>query len=105
MPRNRFLLVVSTLWLFLLGVLVGVTRIGYGTANGARRERYRLLTSLYDAAALANARQLRPTLALVFSLREVYPVNRLGPGPERARLDIATRTWPRSSAGPGSPAG
>ncbi len=86
---NPIALGVSTGWQFVLGALVGITRIGYGTATGATLERYQLITSLYDAAALAYARQLRPTLSVVLSARQVYPVNRIGRGPESARLDIA----------------
>jgi diguanylate cyclase (GGDEF)-like protein len=89
LPKNPFLLVLSTLWQFLLGLLVGVTRIGAGTASGSTLERYRLITSLYDAAVLANARQLCPAQSVVFTLRQLYPVNRIGRGPERARMDIA----------------
>ena len=89
LPRNRFVLVVSTLSLVAVGCLIGLVRIGRGTVRGERRELYCLLSSLYDAGALAYARQLRPTVALAYTLRRVYYTNRIGPGPESARMKIA----------------
>jgi diguanylate cyclase (GGDEF)-like protein len=89
LPRNRLVLVLSTLGLFLAGCLVGLTRIGRGGVRGRKRELFRLLCSLYDTGALAYARELRPTVSVIYTLRQVYLANRLGPGPESARMQIA----------------
>nr|WP_240948391.1 diguanylate cyclase [Planosporangium mesophilum] len=88
LPNNRFLLVVSTLWLFAVGCLVGVTRIGYGTVDPRKRELYTLLTALYQSIGVANVRNLQPLKGVASAFRAVYPVNRVGPCPEYARQRI-----------------
>ena len=85
MPRNTVLALVSGLWLFLLGCLIGVTRLGYGTATGAYRERLRLQTTLYHYGGSGSVRMLRPLRSLLYGLRFVHPTSRLGRSPERAR--------------------
>ncbi|HEX2810822.1 MAG TPA: hypothetical protein VHN80_32050 [Kineosporiaceae bacterium] len=86
LPLRPTLLVLSTLGLVLIGCLVALTRIGYGTA----RERFRLLASLYEAGALANARELRPAVSVLLVLRSTWAANRLGPSAETARLHSST---------------
>ncbi|MFI5954655.1 diguanylate cyclase [Cryptosporangium sp. NPDC051539] len=88
LPKNKFVLITSTLGLALLGSLMSVVRIGYGTARGAQRDLYGLLTELYDIGALAYARQLRPDVSLAYTLRRIYLTARIGRGPESARLNI-----------------
>jgi hypothetical protein len=86
-PASRLtLLVLSTLWTFLLGQLIRVTRVGYGTARGRAREVYRLEAVLYAAALRTYGVQLKPLRALLCLLRQTYPVMRIGPGPELAQL-------------------
>jgi hypothetical protein len=84
--RRLSLLVISSLWTFLLGQLIRVTRIGYGTARGRPREVYRMEAALYAAALRTYAVQLKPLKALLSLLRNMYPVMRIGPGPELAQL-------------------
>ncbi|GAA3385457.1 diguanylate cyclase [Cryptosporangium minutisporangium] len=89
LPNNPFVLVVTTLWQVVVGALIMVTRIGHGTVTEPQRELYCLLTELYDAGALAYARQLRPTVALALTLRRVYLTARIGRGPESVRMGMA----------------
>ncbi|MEU9741823.1 AAA family ATPase [Micromonospora chersina] len=85
LPRGRLGLAVTTLASFALGLAVGRTRIGFGTAGGRRRDRYRLQAVLYDAGAYASSLRMRRSLRVLMSLRAVHPANRLGPGREYAR--------------------
>ncbi|SHM54155.1 diguanylate cyclase (GGDEF) domain-containing protein [Cryptosporangium aurantiacum] len=89
LPDNPFVLVFSTLWQVLAGLAIMLTRIGYGTVREPQRDLYCLLTELYDAGALAYARQLRPTVSLAFTLRRVFLTARIGRGPESARMAMA----------------
>jgi diguanylate cyclase (GGDEF)-like protein len=89
LPANAVLRWLSTLAMFAAGGLVRLTRIGLGGVRGAQRERYRLLVSLYEAAVLAHARQMAPGASVMLTLRQLWWVSRLGPGPESARTDIA----------------
>jgi diguanylate cyclase (GGDEF)-like protein len=82
-------LLVSTLWTYLLGRTIRMTRLGYGGASKGRKlEVYRLESTLYAAAAWAEARQLQPLRSLLFILRQMYPASRTGAGAEEARLRI-----------------
>jgi diguanylate cyclase (GGDEF)-like protein len=85
MPRNLVLAVLSGVGLFILGCLIGVTRLGYGTAKGQYRERLRLQTTLYHYGASGTVRTLRPLRSLLYGLRFIHPTSRLGHSPERAR--------------------
>jgi diguanylate cyclase (GGDEF)-like protein len=85
LPANTLLLLVTTFWLFTLGCLIAVTGVGYGTVRGSRRERYRLLTDLHDVAAAGYTRQLKPKVAAVIGLRDMFLANRLGTVAENAR--------------------
>ena len=86
-PSTRLpALAVSTLWTFLLGLTVRHLRIGRGTAKGQTRELYRLEANLYSAGAWAYARRLSPLHALLFRLRQILPVSRIGVGPEETRM-------------------
>lgn len=86
LPAGRVRLVVSTLAWAIAGLLLPLVRIGYGTARGQRRDRYRLLAALHEAGALAHARGLRPTRALVFLLRGLWAAHRLGTSAQTARI-------------------
>jgi diguanylate cyclase (GGDEF)-like protein len=98
LPRHPLLLVLSSVWLFVVGCLVRLTRLGYGTARGATRRRFRLQSGLYHLGASAGLRCLRPVRALLFAMRLMYPINRLGRSPERAR-DMVAITMPLRVAG------
>jgi diguanylate cyclase (GGDEF)-like protein len=82
-------LLVSTLWTYVLGKAIRITRLGYGGASKGRKlEVSRLESTLYAAAAWAEARQLQPLRSLLFILRQMYPASRTGAGAEEARLRI-----------------
>ena len=85
LPTNPFLLVISTIGLFLRGLLVRWLRLGFGTAAGAQRERYQLESWLNGVAAQAAAFGRRMLLMSCIVFRQVYPANRLGISPEYVR--------------------
>lgn len=79
LARNAPWLAAASLWRFGLGAFVGLTRIGFGRAGGAARERCRLETRLLLVAIeSAQVEMDRPTV-LAASLRLLLPANRLGP--------------------------
>ncbi|BCY07010.1 diguanylate cyclase [Actinoplanes sp. L3-i22] len=86
LPGNKLLLVASTLGAAFAGGVVRRTRIGFGSAEGGRREALAVLTAVLDAGGFAAAIGLRLREAGVFALRSLYAVNRLGPSPEYARV-------------------
>ncbi|GGQ54955.1 diguanylate cyclase [Couchioplanes azureus] len=98
LPANPVLRVLTGLWLFFVGCLTRVTRLGYGTAKGERRELLALESTLYHYGASASVRTLRPAHSLYYALRMPYPMNRLGRSPERAR-DLVALTLPLRMAG------
>jgi diguanylate cyclase (GGDEF)-like protein len=98
MPRNPVLALLSGIWLFIVGCLIGVTRLGYGTASGAYRERLRVQTTLYHYGGSGSMRTLRPLRSLLYGLRLLHPTSRLGRSPERAR-DLVGLTFPLRAMG------
>ncbi len=87
-PRNRFALVVTTLVGFLVGLFVGLTRIGAGRLTGERRTRAGLIASLHDSGGYRGTLMLRPDVLLMHNLRSVYWMNRLGHGRQFATNSI-----------------
>ncbi|OJF09507.1 hypothetical protein BG844_37250 [Couchioplanes caeruleus subsp. caeruleus] len=85
LPRNRVLLFLSTLALYAGAVLIGVTRIGFGTASAERRDWYRLRTELHRVAAHSAVIGQRPYEAVVHNMRALYHANRVGFSAEYAR--------------------
>jgi eukaryotic-like serine/threonine-protein kinase len=85
LPRNRLALAASTLLEFLAGAAVGRLRLGFGTATGGRRERYRLCATMLSTGAQAAGMGLHMDLMGMLCLRALYMINRLGPSPEYAR--------------------
>ncbi|GAA0810252.1 diguanylate cyclase [Spirilliplanes yamanashiensis] len=89
--------VAGALLALVLGVLVGVTRVGFGAARGERRERIRLAAAMYHYGAAGSVRELRPLRSLVFAAHMLLAANRLGESPERARdltsLTMALRSF------------
>ncbi|GID27704.1 diguanylate cyclase [Paractinoplanes brasiliensis] len=112
LPRGRAGLILTTLASVLLGLVVGRTRIGFGTARDRARERYRLQAVLYDLGTFALSMRMRRLMRAMMSLRALYPINRLGPGREYAqhmaglgviadvagKHALATRLFDRSAA-------
>jgi diguanylate cyclase (GGDEF)-like protein len=83
LPTNPLILMLSTLWLFVAAVLVH--RLGFHTATGERRERYRLEYWLSGAATEPAAVSRQTLLWCCLCLRTLYPVNRIGLSPEYVR--------------------
>ncbi|WP_432837585.1 diguanylate cyclase [Dactylosporangium sp. CA-092794] len=82
LPANRLLLLGSTLWFVLLGI-VGRRR---GIASGPDLDRFRTQAALFDIGSLGAGVAMRPLLSLCLLLRSGYVVNRVGPGPQYVRL-------------------
>jgi eukaryotic-like serine/threonine-protein kinase len=82
-PRGKLGFALASLLLYVVGLLVGRTGIGFGTATGAVRERHRLAVRLNGAGGYAAALNVSP-LVLAFNLRALYGANRLGPGRDYA---------------------
>jgi ABC-type cobalamin transport system ATPase subunit len=85
--RRTPLLVISALWTVLRGLwtrLLGVP--GTDTLDSRTREAYQLEASLCSDGMRASATQLKPLQALLYLLRQTYPVVRIGPGAEQAQL-------------------
>jgi diguanylate cyclase (GGDEF)-like protein len=82
LPRNRVVLFLSTAASFLLSLLVKWTGIGHGTATGEKRERFRIeaVVLMHSAQAAVSGHRMALTACLQF--RQLYPANRIGPGPE-----------------------
>ncbi|WP_041841303.1 diguanylate cyclase [Actinoplanes friuliensis] len=89
LPGNPVLSGLAGFWLLIIGCLIRVTRLGYGTAKDAHRERLRLQTTLYHYGASGSVRRLQPLRSLLYGMRMVHPTSRLGPSPERARDLVA----------------
>ncbi|WP_249998711.1 diguanylate cyclase [Actinoplanes sp. M2I2] len=85
LPRGRLALALTTLGSVLLGLVVGSTRLGFGTADGRRREQFRLQAVLYDIGTFSLSMRMRRIMRALMSLRALYPINRLGPGREYAQ--------------------
>lgn len=82
LPRNPVVLVLSTIARFLLSLLVKWTGIGHGTATGAKRERFRIEAVVLMHSAQAAVSAHRMALVACLQFRQLYPANRIGPGPE-----------------------
>ena len=78
LPRNPLMLVLSTMFLFVAGIIVCRIPRRFGDATGERRERYRLQCWLNGVAADAAAFSRQMLLMTCMVFRQVYPANRLG---------------------------
>jgi diguanylate cyclase (GGDEF)-like protein len=85
LPRGRVGLILTTLASMLLGFFIGSTGMGFGAAEGRRRERHRIEAALYDVGASASTMRMRRGMRVAMSLRALLPINRIGPGREYAR--------------------
>lgn len=75
---NRALLLVTTAGRVLLGCLVALTRIGFGSAPRSGREALKLECRLLEHAGFAAASEQQWGLELAVALRATLPANRLG---------------------------
>ncbi|WP_204012742.1 diguanylate cyclase [Virgisporangium aurantiacum] len=106
MPRNSFLLVVSTLWALLLAGTVG--RLGWGRLHPTRtppdiRERVRLRAALNISAMHSSAVGVMKPEAPFFGARVAWPATRLGISPvyvehlvSRGMFFAKVRQWRRA---------
>jgi diguanylate cyclase (GGDEF)-like protein len=78
LPKSRVVLLVTTMWSFLFGALIGVVRIGFGSVKSARREATRLRCRLLETVSSAAGLEHRTGLVFAAGMRAVYPANRLG---------------------------
>jgi diguanylate cyclase (GGDEF)-like protein len=85
LPTMRLRLAGSTVWLFLTGLVVGLTRLGFGSVRGERRARYELLVALNTQAGYVSAFRFRTDLLFLYSIRPLYWLNRLGSGAQYTR--------------------
>ncbi|MGX6601006.1 diguanylate cyclase [Micromonosporaceae bacterium Da 78-11] len=83
-PTHPLLLALSTLALFVSGLLLGLVPASMRTVSGVRRERYRLRAQLLSTGGHSAAISIRPPLIAVVNLRALPLIQRLGPGPEYA---------------------
>jgi diguanylate cyclase (GGDEF)-like protein len=91
-PQKRGALLFSTAGMFVLARLGRTTRLFYGSARGPNREKLRIEASLYSAGAWAYSRQMHVRQAMLCLLRATYPVMRIGPGREEAKLQTGLAT-------------
>ncbi|GIF02109.1 hypothetical protein Ari01nite_95730 [Paractinoplanes rishiriensis] len=82
LPRNPVLRVLSSIGCLFAGLLVWLTRVGYGRARGRARERDVLVCSLFEDLGSAYLRDLRPRESVVYALRAPLPASRIGLTPE-----------------------
>jgi diguanylate cyclase (GGDEF)-like protein len=86
LPGNPLLLVITTLAVAFAGGVVRRTRLGFGTARGARRDDLAAEAAVLDAGGYAAGVGLRLREAGLLGMRALYAVNRLGPCPEYVRV-------------------
>ncbi|HST86560.1 MAG TPA: diguanylate cyclase [Kineosporiaceae bacterium] len=84
LPRNRLLLVVSTMLMFLTALFVQGTGIGLGSATGTRRRRAQSLAELHAVGTYVCVIGRRPGQLLVHGLHSLYWANQLGTGRQYA---------------------
>jgi diguanylate cyclase (GGDEF)-like protein len=78
LPTGNFLATLSTIWKCTLGLLLGVTRLGFGRAKRGQREKVRLECRLLEVAGDAADLEHRSFLSVGVALRALLPANRLG---------------------------
>jgi diguanylate cyclase (GGDEF)-like protein len=112
LPRGKLALLVTTLFAFLTGLAIGVTRIGFGRARGQTRQRLQLEALLYEVGGYALTMAMHFRMRGIMSFRSLYVINRLGPGSEYTRAmagfglaadiaklhGLAARTFDRAAA-------
>jgi hypothetical protein len=84
-PRNKAVLLLTTLASFVAGLLAGITKVGFGTARGDDRERLRLQAVFYDLGGYASTLSMQIKRRALLAFRTLYVANRLGPCPEYTR--------------------
>jgi serine phosphatase RsbU (regulator of sigma subunit)/tRNA A-37 threonylcarbamoyl transferase component Bud32/tetratricopeptide (TPR) repeat protein len=85
LPKGGFSLTLSILWNLFWAVVLGVTRLGYGSARGDRRARLRLLSQMQGTASIIAYMQSMVGMLVLLTLREVVSTQPLGTSSEHAR--------------------
>jgi diguanylate cyclase (GGDEF)-like protein len=85
LPRNRWLLALSAVAMYVAGALIDRTGVGRGTTDPAKLARYRLLADMHAAASQVAVRRLHPAKAVVMDLRARFLAARLGPSLQQVR--------------------
>jgi diguanylate cyclase (GGDEF)-like protein len=80
LPRSRVGLLVSTLFVFVVSLVKGWTRIGFGKAQGLRRDHAIAIASLHQIGAYVGVISMRRGLIFTHALRMPYWAHQLGPG-------------------------
>lgn len=88
LPRNRFVLVLSTVGMFAVAQLMRLTGWGFGSARADRLRRAALITELHYTGAHIAIRGTRPAPIVLHTLRMCYWANRIGPGGSYVRSQI-----------------
>jgi len=78
LPSSNLLVVLSTLWKCFLGLVLGLTRLGFGRAKRGEREKVRLECRLLEVAGDSADLEHRSFLSVGVALRALLPANRLG---------------------------
>jgi len=84
LPTSQVRVALTTSWMFLVGLLIGRTRIGYGTARGTKAETYRVMMTLSRLYSWRLVRDMQAHRIALVGLRELYFANRLGRCAENA---------------------
>lgn len=84
--NSTVLFIVTSLWLWVAGAVVAATGIGYGSAEGDKRRRFRTLLRLYHQAQAAEYWAFEPVDCLLYILRALYVAHRVGNSPETTKL-------------------
>jgi diguanylate cyclase (GGDEF)-like protein len=80
LPRSRVGRLVSTMFVFAVSVLKRWLRIGFGKAEGLRRDHAIAIASLHQVGAYVGMISLRGDLVFTHALRMPYWANQLGHG-------------------------
>ena len=80
LPRTRVGLVLGTMFVFLASLVKGWTRIGFGKAQGLRRDQAIAIARLHEVGAYVGVISMRADLVLTHALRLPHWANQLGPG-------------------------
>ncbi|MDY7090428.1 MAG: diguanylate cyclase [Actinomycetota bacterium] len=89
LPRGTAGRALSSVGYFLLSRLIRYTRVGSGTRDQRKRERYLLQCALYESLGAAYTRELQPAKSVIFALRAPYLVRRTGRTVEGVRAMTA----------------
>jgi diguanylate cyclase (GGDEF)-like protein len=85
LPRNRLLLALSTAVMFAAAQLMQWSGYRLGSARGRERERCTLIAGLHEVGAYMALLSMTSLEVMVYNVRALYWVNRIGAGTQYAR--------------------